>query len=177
MALHKAVTSSQSTEWLTPEWLLVKVYEVLGTVDLDPCSNDRFRHQVIAEQHYSEEDDGLVLPWRGTVYMNPPYGRKIGRWVRKLLANYRKGNVPAAIALVPASTEAIWFRELWDYTICFLPGKVDFLERETGEPGKWGCPTPIAAVYLGPRIGLFYNVFKGVGPVVRKIKEHKVEMT
>ena len=33
---------------------------------------------VRARTYFTLSDDGLVLPWRGTVFINPPYGREIG---------------------------------------------------------------------------------------------------
>lgn len=30
---------------------------------------------------FSPEIDGLKQEWKGTCWMNPPYGREIGKWV------------------------------------------------------------------------------------------------
>jgi phage N-6-adenine-methyltransferase len=32
---------------------------------------------------YTPEIDGLVQRWQGVCWMNPPYGREIGLWMRK----------------------------------------------------------------------------------------------
>jgi hypothetical protein len=38
---------------------------------------------VKARVHFTPADDGLSLPWHGSVFANPPYGRELRRWVRK----------------------------------------------------------------------------------------------
>jgi hypothetical protein len=79
--------SSASVEWYTPPDIVERVIGVLGTIDLDPCSNSREAPNVPAHQHFTVDDDGLAKTWRGTVFMNPPYGRMIGVWVEKFSAS------------------------------------------------------------------------------------------
>jgi transcriptional regulator with XRE-family HTH domain len=62
-----AGNSSTSEDWETPKELLERLYSVFGTFDLDPCSptsNSRIA-PVKAKVHYTEDDDGLSLPWFG----------------------------------------------------------------------------------------------------------------
>src|SRR5688572_32070680 len=68
-----------SDDWLTPPWLLDR----LGSFDLDPCASVS-QPWPTARRHYTVVDDGLVREWSGRVFMNPPYGRDLGRWMRRL---------------------------------------------------------------------------------------------
>lgn len=56
-------------EWLTPP----EIIKALGQFDLDPCA-PVVRPWDTAERHYSIKDNGLMLPWSGRVWCNPPYG-------------------------------------------------------------------------------------------------------
>lgn len=72
-----AGVSSAHHGWTTPPELLERLYGVVGGgFGLDPCSPTR-RGPVRARLRYTVEDDGLALPWRGTVFVNPPYGRQL----------------------------------------------------------------------------------------------------
>jgi transcriptional regulator with XRE-family HTH domain len=79
-----AGTSSVHHGWQTPAPLLERLYSVFQ-FDLDPCSptRDPKKAPVRAAMHYTARDDGLALPWFGTVFLNPPYGRALSDWMVK----------------------------------------------------------------------------------------------
>ena len=81
LALH---FSSRTAEHYTPEKIIALTLSCLGEIDLDPCSEGGDPPNVPARSHYTAEDDGLAHTWYGRIYMNPPYGREIGDWVKKL---------------------------------------------------------------------------------------------
>lgn len=67
-------------EWYTPKWIV----DALGKFDLDPCA-PKERLWETATHYYTKEDDGLVQPWFGRVWANPPYSRKlIEPFIRKM---------------------------------------------------------------------------------------------
>jgi transcriptional regulator with XRE-family HTH domain len=104
-----AGNSSTSETWTTPKELLEPLYSVFGVFDLDPCSptsNSRTA-PVRAKVHYTEDDDGLSLPWFGTVFMNPPYGRSLSRWTAKASAEVEQGNTEVVIGLLPARPDSL----------------------------------------------------------------------
>ena len=71
-------TRMQKDEWLTPPFIL----EALGPFDVDPCTAlNQPWHTATTE--YTLTDDGLLMPWNGRVWLNPPYGTQIWRWLRK----------------------------------------------------------------------------------------------
>lgn len=128
MAEHEP-SIGQSDDWYTPP----EIFKALGlTFDLDPCSPGR-GHWVPAKNIYTKEDDGLSLPWRGLVFMNPPFGGRYGHlaWLRRFLDH---GN---GIAIVRAYTSSDWWHAMMPEAemILFPRGKTKFV-RPDGSIGK-----------------------------------------
>lgn len=151
--------SSATPEWNTPRQVVDRIIAVLGSVDLDPCSNSRANPNIPARSHYTRQEDGLAQVWTGRVYMNPPYGREIGSWVRKLHDAYQSGSVCEAVALLPARTDTQWFRVLRPYPKCFVTGRLKFGEARNS------APFPSVVVYLGNRLSQFTAAFAALGDV------------
>lgn len=73
--------SSLTVEWATPPVLFESLQRAFGAFTLDPCAD---ASNAKCPRYFTKEDDGLQKSWAGErVFMNPPYGRQIGRWVRK----------------------------------------------------------------------------------------------
>lgn len=106
--------------WLTPPWVI----KALGDFDLDPCAAPNPRPWDTAKTHYTAPaQDGLSLPWDGRVWLNPPYGDAVGRWLAKL------GRHGAGTALIFARTETEAFHsEVFAKAdaILFLEGRLFF---------------------------------------------------
>jgi hypothetical protein len=95
-------TESTSDDYLTPRW----VFETLGlTFDLDVASPPWDTH-VPAARKFTKADDGLLQPWEGRVWMNPPYSGA-SSWAARFV-NHRHG-----IALMPWAKSA-WTIHLWN---------------------------------------------------------------
>ena len=78
-----------------------KVYSPLGPFDLDPCAGPN--SIATTNYDYSKGQDGLVLPWSGFWWCNPPYSLKEA-FLARCAAN------PNGFALLPNTTEAIWWQ-------------------------------------------------------------------
>jgi len=133
-----AGNSSTSENWETPQELLEPLYNVLGAFDLDPCSptsNSRTA-PVKAKVYYTEDDDGLSLPWFGTVYMNAPYGRRLHNWTAKAKAEVAQGNAEMVIGLLPARPDTCyWHRDIaGSASVFFLKGRLKFGHTEQVAP-------------------------------------------
>jgi hypothetical protein len=91
-----------SDEWNTPGWLC----ELLGDFDLDPCSNDRSLVRAAKRYTLAAGNDGLLDPWEGSVFCNPPYSDPLP-WCKRL-AGY-PGPWCALVKLDPSTR---WWSEL-----------------------------------------------------------------
>ena len=86
---NAGLRSSESGEWSTPQDLFDRLNQHYGPFTLDPCATPE---NAKCERYFTAEDDGLAQRWRGeAVFMNPPYGREIGRWMAKAVAESQFG--------------------------------------------------------------------------------------
>lgn len=134
---------SGTVVWLTPPYII----EALGPFDLDPCSPPASERPFeTAASYWTEADDGLVQPWHGRVWMNPPYGPGMVKWLTKL-ATHGDG-----YALVFARTETrAFFDGVWDHAdaLFFFKGRLKF-HRPDGTPGA-ACQSPSVLAAYGSR--------------------------
>ena len=115
-----------------------------------------------AARFYSPKQDGLKQPWRGRVWLNPPYGSHIGGWIDRLLAEYERGAVSEAVALLPARVDTRWFARLDHYPQCHIRGRLRF-------NGAGTAPFPSAVVYLGGNTEGFIAAYRPFGRMVRSL--------
>ncbi len=142
-----AGNSSIDLCWTTPKSLLHRLYAVFGTFDLDPCSptaNGRYA-PVQARMYFTEDDDGLSLPWLGQVFVNPPYGRQLSQWIEKARTEVQEGRALNATVLVPARTDTKWWHNYiaGSAYVILLKGRLSF-----GQGGQT-APFPSALVIWG----------------------------
>jgi DNA N-6-adenine-methyltransferase (Dam) len=117
MGGHQSATALKD-EWLTPRHVLA----ALGPFDLDPCA-PQVRPWDTAARHYTVMDNGLVQPWDGRVWCNPPYGLEAAQWLARCADH---GN---AVALIFARTETrMFFDHVWPKAqgVLFLEGRLYF---------------------------------------------------
>jgi phage N-6-adenine-methyltransferase len=132
--------SSATAEWSTPDGLFAEIAAEFGPFDLDPCAT---AENAKAPEFYTELDDGLTFPWKGRVFMNPPYGTKIRRWMRKAYESSLDGAL--VVCLVPARTDTRWFHEY------AMKGEVRFLRGRVKFGGATeNAPFPSAIVVFRP---------------------------
>lgn len=114
--------SSKSGNWETPQRLFDDLNREFHFT-LDACATAQ---NAKCTRYYNLEQNGLRQPWSGVVWCNPPYGRKIGQWVRKAFAASSEGST--VVMLLPARTDTKWFHD-WIYNrseIRFLKGRLKF---------------------------------------------------
>lgn len=123
---------SRTDEWLTPP----EVIAALGgadSFDLDPCSPIE-RPWPTARRHLTIVDNGLIQPWDGRVWLNPPYSTSvIGQWLARL-ADHNRG-----VALIFARTETdAFFRKGIIYFITLTSARESYTlflsDREIHSP-------------------------------------------
>lgn len=112
--------NKKSVEWYTPEWIFD---ELAVKFNMDPSSPHDMETCVPANIKYNIFDDGLSLAWTGRVWLNPPYGRDIDKWIGKMI-DHNNG-----IALVFSRTDAKWCQEcmLRCSAMLFIQGRIQFV--------------------------------------------------
>jgi len=155
-------------ESYTPTEYLESARKVMGTIDLDPASNEMAQANVNAGIYYTIEDDGLTKEWEGKVFMNPPYtARVINLFIDKLVGHFEANEVTEAIVLTNNNTDTIWFHQAAKTAaaVCFTAGRVNFLKRD----GTKSSPTNGQAfLYFGPNVKAFKAKFSKHGLVMVK---------
>lgn len=104
MKNYNILTAGEET-WLTPKHIVEALAAEYGLFDLDPACPPEMPWRT-AKKMLTKKDDGLTAPWKGSVFMNPPYGRETQKWMRKM-AEHKDGG----IALIFARTSCKWFHE------------------------------------------------------------------
>jgi site-specific DNA-methyltransferase (adenine-specific) len=141
--ISKALFTSDSAEWATPQSLIDQLSSEF-TFTLDVCAT---QDNTKAPAFYAKEIDGLKQDWyvhgkNGACWMNPPYGRDIGKWVEKAYAESLKG--ATVVCLLPSRTDTRWFHD-WVFgksEIRFIKGRLKFV----GAPSSAPFPS-ILAIY------------------------------
>jgi phage N-6-adenine-methyltransferase len=132
--------SSKTGVWATP----VDFFRLLDSefsFTLDVCA---LPDNAKCARFFTPAEDGLAQEWQGAVWMNPPYGREIGRWVAKARASAQAG--ATVVCLLPARTDTAWWHEHVTRAaeIRFIRGRLKF----GGSP--YSAPFPSAVVVFRP---------------------------
>lgn len=136
MTINKVLYSSESEVWETPQDLFNRLNDEFH-FDIDVCATPE---NAKCSKFFSPLDDGLSQDWQGVCWMNPPYGKKIGVWMKKAME--AKTTV---VCLVPSRTDTKWWH---DYAmkadeIRFIKGRLKFGNS------KNSAPFPSAIIVFG----------------------------
>jgi len=142
--MNSGLFTSKTCEWETPQDFFDKLDDEFGfTVDV--CAN---KNNNKVDTYYGTLVDGLSQEWRGTCWMNPPYGREIKKWMEKAYKSSIE-NGATVVCLVPARTDTAWWH---DYAmkadeIRYIRGRLKF------GGSKNSAPFPSALVIFLPHPG------------------------
>lgn len=127
-ATTQTMFSSATDLWATPQHLFDSL-NATYSFTLDPCAT---AENAKCAKFYTEADDGLAQNWDGeTVFMNPPYGREISKWVKKAVSSQA-----VVVMLLPARTDTAWFHD-YLYNKCdiyLLRGRLKFGDAKNSAP-------------------------------------------
>lgn len=129
MSVNKGLFTSNKSTWETPQDFFDKLNEEFN-FDLDVCAD---AENTKCEKYFSKEIDGLAQEWTGTCWMNPPYGREIGNWIKKAYESSLSG--ATVVCLLPSRTDTRWWH---DYCmkgeIRFVRGRLKFGNSKNSAP-------------------------------------------
>lgn len=131
--------SSKTDEWATPRLLFDDLNAEFG-FEVDVCATP---DNAKCPTFFTKDDDALAQRWEGVCWMNPPYGRQIGDWVRKACQSAQQG--ATVVCLLPARTDTQWWHRYCVHgEIRFLEGRLKFGD------GRNSAPFPSAIVIFRP---------------------------
>ena len=120
---NELMFSSKTDLWETPQDFFDK-YDAIYHFETDVCA---LPENAKCKRFFTPEMDGLKQEWTGVCWMNPPYGRQIGKWVRKAY-EYARDNLATVVCLLPARTDTRWFHDyiLPHAEVRFVKGRLKF---------------------------------------------------
>jgi phage N-6-adenine-methyltransferase len=121
--------SSKTDDWATPQDFFDNLNKTFNFT-LDPCASHE-NHK--CAKYYTKDDDGLSKSWEGeTVFMNPPYGRDVKKWMKKA---YEESKHATVVCLIPARTDtAYWHDYCMKGEITFIRGRLKFGNSKQSAP-------------------------------------------
>ena len=132
--------SSKTDLWYTSEDFFKK-YDDKYKFEIDVCATD---DNAKCDNYFTEEIDGLSQEWTGICWMNPPYGRTIGKWMKKAYESSLSGST--VVCLVPARTDTNWWHDF------AMKGDIEFIKGRLKFGGsKNSAPFPSAVVVFNPK--------------------------
>jgi len=159
--MTKGLFSSRTEEWATPQY----VFDWLASqfnFTLDVCAT---RENAKCKKFYSKTEDGLKQKWYldsggGDVFMNPPYGKEIYKWMYKAM---KEGELVTVVCLVHARTDTKWFHETVVNAdeVWFVKGRLKFGD------GKQSAPFPSCVVIFRP---IEKKINKYIFPLAKSIR-------
>ena len=141
--IMRVMTSSDDMTWATPQ----KWFDYLNLefdFTLDPCC---LPETAKCKKFYTPNDDGLAQSWRDErVFMNPPYGREIGKWMKKA-HDEALNNSALVVCFVPARVDTEWWHR---YAVKAADIRFPKKRVKNTDGGCW--PFPISVIIFRPRV-------------------------
>ena len=135
--MNDGLFSSNRDDWETPQDLFDRLNRMFN-FELDVAADEK-NHKV--ERFFDREQDGLAQEWADRNWMNPPYGREIGKWCCKADVEAQKGKL--TVGLIPARPDTRWYHDYCSAWHCvFLRGRLCF-------SGGGSAPFPSVLVFFG----------------------------
>lgn len=159
--------SKATPRWGTPEELVGLARLVMGGLDLDPCSEEKFNKVIQAPTYYSlleRDEDGLALPWFGRVFCNPPGGLVKRFWQKALAENIEQMfwvgfSVEQLCILADEPAHPL------DFSCCILRRRVGFTRHDDfeGSPahGNYVCGVGVDPARFEATFSRFGKVIHG----------------
>lgn len=137
--------SSKSEIWETPDSFFRRADLAFGPFDLDACA--LAENTKVPGNFITPQVDALRVSWveRGqNIWLNPPYGRDIGMWMKKAWEESEAG--AKVVCLVHARTDTKWWHE-WALRgqVYFVKGRLKFGNA------KFSAPFPSCLVVFFPK--------------------------
>ncbi len=168
-----------SPDWISPVECIEAARNTMGSIDLDPASDEEANRVVKATKYFTKEDDGLKQTYFGNIWENPPGSPEkykpslVMPFWNKLIEegpNYNQAiflgfNVEFLRYSLAITSKASAF----DFALCYPFRRLKFTSRTNP---KASAPTHMSViVYIPSKVNrtlAFYENFKSIGKVVQQ---------
>lgn len=137
--MNRGRFTSTNSEWTTPQDLFDRLNQEFNFT-LDPCATSE---NAKCSQYFTKQEDGLSQNWGGhRVFMNPPYGAELPKWMEKA-----RTSGAMCVCLVPARTDTRWWHNNVEgkAKVRFIKGRLRF------GGSKWNAPfASVLVIYEHP---------------------------
>lgn len=142
---RRILHSTGKDDWETPQPLFDALNELFH-FNFDAAAHGE---NTKCDQFLTLGQDALTYPWRGRVWLNPPYSREVGMWVRRARNEAQQNpDVELVCCLLYARTDTKWWhQDVMPHAseVFFLCGRVTFV----GAPAP--APAPSVVVVFRPK--------------------------
>lgn len=131
--VNKGLFSSNTDLWATPQYFFDELNKEFN-FDVDVCAT---KENAKCKKYFTKDDDGLLQDWTQfrSIWINPPYGREIGKWVEKAFNTFNECH-NVIVMLLPARTDTKWFHNFIykKSEIRFIKGRLKFGDSKNSAP-------------------------------------------
>jgi phage N-6-adenine-methyltransferase len=141
--LNDALFSSKKSDWETPDELFTKLDKEFSFVIDLAATKENSKCPYFLENIFSlSEQDEKLLRSSSAAFMNPPYGRDIGRYIKQAM-RISDWFLIDLVMLLPARVGTQWWGIFWDYEkhkpkdnfqVRFLEGRLTFKGSNNSAP-------------------------------------------
>ena len=129
MGINQGLFTSNTDMWTTPLDFFNKLNEEFK-FETDVCA---IESNAKCKNFFTPEMNGLKQEWTGVCWMNPPYGRGIGEWIKKAYESSLNG--ATVVCLIPSRTDTKWWH---DYCmkgeVRLVKGRLKFGDSKNSAP-------------------------------------------
>lgn len=147
MSINPALFSSKTDLWETPQDFFDRLNNEFD-FELDACA---LPENAKCQKFYTPTMDGLKQDWAKdaqTIWLNPPYGREINKWIKKAYEASLQG--ATVVCLIPARTcTSYWHQYCMKGEVRLVQGRLKFGDSKTPAP----FPSAVVIFGKGARVG------------------------
>ena len=142
--------SSAKQDWGTPPHVF-EYFNAKYQFQLDAAAR---KDNALCDRFIGPETDALSVPWdASTIWLNPPYGRGVGKWLEKAYDESKRGSTIGV--LIFARTDTRWWHDfvMKANVIFLIKGRLKFVDGEGNAKSPATAPSCFVVFSVVPPIG------------------------